>query len=310
MAKPTFLLMGTPELAKEVFEVILQAGYEVKGIVCQPDKPIGRHHQLEKPPTKLLAEQYGIPVYQPTKIRLDPGPLLELDVDYILTLAYGQIVPQVVLDLPKKGAYNLHGSLLPKLRGASPLRYCLIENMQQTGVTLMEMVLAMDAGAMIASATMPIHPEDTYSTLLPRFSKLTQAFILEQLPLLIANQVHKTPQHEADVTYAPLIKKEQEHLPLEASSATFLGWVRALSDEPGGYLLLEHKKLKLFEVDFSPSQEVHPLGTIVSLDKDGLVFQGINGRYTAKSVQLEGKNRQAVAHIANGYRRWIGLRLS
>jgi methionyl-tRNA formyltransferase len=282
----------------------------VIGIVCQPDKPIGRHHQLEKPPTKLLAEQYGIPVFQPSKIRLDPGPLLELDVDYILTLAYGQIVPQSVLDLPKKGAYNLHGSLLPKLRGASPLRYCFVENMTETGVTLMKMVLAMDAGDRLASATLPILPDDTYSTLLKRFTHLTQTFILEQLPLLIEGKLQSIPQNEDEVTFAPLIKKEQEHLPLEASFDTFLGWVRALSDEPGGYLLLEEKKIKLFQVHAKPDANMYPLGTIISIDKHGLIFQGNHVLYTAFEIQIEGKNRQSIQEIANGYRRWVGLKFT
>ncbi len=308
--KPSFLLMGTPELAKDVFEAIIEAGYLVKGIVCQPDKPMGRHHQLEKPPTKILAERYGIPVFQPSKIRLDPGPLLDVEVDYILTLAYGQIVPQVVLDLPKKGAYNLHGSLLPKLRGASPLRYCLVENMKETGVTLMNMVLAMDAGDMLASASLPILNDDTYSTLLHRFTELTKTFILEHLPLLIEGSLTSTPQNEADVTYAPLIKKEQEHLPLDAPHDTFLGWVRALSDEPGGYLLLEGKKIKLFHVSVHALVHSSPLGTIVSLDKEGLVFQGFDALYKVQTVQIEGKNRQSIHDIANGYRRWVGLTFS
>lgn len=304
--KPRFLLMGTPMLAKEVFEVMLQAGYEVVGIVCQPDKITGRDQTLEKPPTKRLAEQYGIPVFQPKKIKEDPGEILSLDIDYILTLAYGQIVPQAVLDLPKYGAYNLHGSLLPLLRGASPLHYALIEGFQETGVTLMKMVLAMDAGDMLAHEIIPIHDNDTYTSLLQRFSKVTQAFILKQLPLLISDQLKPIPQDASKVTFAPLIKKDQEHLDLTLPPQRFLGWVKALSEEPGGYVFLDGKKLKLFDVTVEAQTMLHPLGTILELQPTGLRLQGNGAVYCIKTVQLEGKTRQPVAVIAHGYAHWVG----
>jgi methionyl-tRNA formyltransferase len=183
-------------------------------LVCQPDTEVGRERILTKPPTKLWAEANGIPVFQPEKIRLDHSFLNNLDIDFILTLAYGQIVPQAVLDKPHFGAFNFHGSLLPKYRGASPLRFALIHQEEVTGMSLMKMVLAMDAGPVYAMKRMPILPDDNYSSLLQRFSPLTIQFALQMLPRLFGGELSPVVQSEKDVTFAPMITKEDEHLKL------------------------------------------------------------------------------------------------
>ena len=144
------LFMGTPEISAYVFEKMIEAGYRFVGLVAQPDHPVGRKGIIEKVPTKVVAEKYNIPVFQPEKIRLDYSFMEEIKPDLVITLAYGQIVPQGFLDIPKYGCLNLHGSLLPKYRGASPVQSVLINNEKVTGVTLMEMVKAMDAGRMYA----------------------------------------------------------------------------------------------------------------------------------------------------------------
>ncbi len=306
--RPRWLLMGTPQLAADVFKTFIDEGHHVVGLVCQPDKHIGRDQRVEKPPTKLLAETYGIPVYQPVKIRLDPGEILSLDVDYVLTLAYGQIVPQSVLDVPKYGAYNLHGSLLPVLRGASPLRYCLIENHTVTGVTLMKMILEMDAGDILAQSSFSIEPTMNYTQLLKRFTTVTQAFVQTIIPSLVAGTLTPRAQDSALVTFAPLIKKENEHLPLSSPPSTFLGWVNALSEEPGGYLLLQGKHIKLLEVTFESPHVKDELGTILSVEKDGILFQGREGIYRIHRLHIEGKPKRPLNELAQGYRHWVGQR--
>lgn len=306
--KPRWLLMGTPQLAADVFKTFLDEGHHVIGLVCQPDKKMGRDQRVEKPPTKILAETYGIPVYQPVKIRLDPGEILSLDVDYILTLAYGQIVPQRVLDVPKFGAYNLHGSLLPLLRGASPLRYCLIENHTVTGVTLMKMILDMDAGDMLAQSSFAIEPTMNYTQLVERFTNVTQAFVQSVIPSLVKGTLNPIAQDPKLVTFAPLLKKEQEHLPLSAPASTFLGWVRALSEEPGGYLILQGKHIKLLDVTLEASTVKEPLGTILAVEKDGILFQGSDSVYRIHRLHIEGKPKRPLSELAQGYRHWVGQR--
>lgn len=308
MKQPRWLLMGTPQLAADVFATFLEEGHHVIGVVTQPDKKVGRNQDVQFSPVKQLALKHGLPVFQPERIRLDPGAMLSLDVDYILTLAYGQIVPQSVLDLPRVGAFNLHGSILPALRGASPLRYALIENLSVTGVTLMKMVMAMDAGDMYAQATFPIEPDDNHDTLVKKFTTHTQAFIRKVIPQLVAGTLSPEPQDESAVTFAPLIKKEHEHLPLHAPASTFLGWVRGLAPDPGGYLILDEKHIKLFDVVYEETAMKAQLGTILSVAKDGILFQGQNAIYRIRDLQIEGKPKRALPELVNGYAHWIGKR--
>ena len=159
------IFMGTPQISADVFEAMILDGYNFVGLVCQPDHPVGRKGIIEKAPTKLIAEKYNIPVFQPVKIRDDYSFMNNLKVDLVITLAYGQIVPQGFLDIPPLGCLNLHGSLLPKLRGASPIQTALINNEKVTGVTLMEMVKAMDAGRMYGKKEVVISEDDNSTSL-------------------------------------------------------------------------------------------------------------------------------------------------
>jgi methionyl-tRNA formyltransferase len=303
---PTLLLMGTPQLAADVFEAIIKMGYPVVGIVSQPDSLIGRHKILTPTPTKILAQTYGIPCFQPEKIKLDHAFLSTLNIDYIITLAYGQIVPQVVLDAPKYGAFNLHGSLLPALRGASPIRYSLIQGDSMTGMTLMKMVLAMDAGAMFAQASLPIADDDVYTTLLAKFSSFTTHFVQTFLPKLFAGELKAVEQDERLVTFAPLIKKEHELLNINLPKQAFIGWVKGLADEPGGYVQDGDKKFKIFRAVIENDSLTHPLGTIVDVRKDGIILQLTDGHIRLLDVQIEGRTRLTAQAFYAGYRSYIG----
>jgi methionyl-tRNA formyltransferase len=300
--KVRILFMGTPALARDVFAAIHSDGYHIVGLVCQPDQKVGRDQTLAKPPTKIWAESVGIPVYQPEKIRLNHDFLDGLDIDYILTLAYGQIVPQTVLDKPRVGAFNFHGSLLPKYRGASPIRYALIHQEQETGMTLMKMVLAMDAGPMYALKKMPILPEDNYTTLLQRFSVFTAQFALQTLPKLFRGELSPMPQDEKAVTFAPLIKKEDEHLSLALPLPTFLGWIKALADEPGGYLWVGKQKLKIFHASVVNLTQTSPIGCLIKVDHEAVHLQIQGGVIALHEVQLEGKGKMQGPIFGNGHR--------
>jgi methionyl-tRNA formyltransferase len=308
--KMNLLLMGTPALARDVFQAIHQAGYTIIGLVCQPDSVVGRDKVLSKPPTKIWAESVQIPVFQPEKIRLNHAFLDQLEVDFILTLAYGQIVPQVVLDKPHFGAFNFHGSLLPKYRGASPIRFALIHQEAITGMTLMKMVLAMDAGPVYAMKRMAIQPDDNYTSLLQRFSSLTVQFALQVLPRLFGGELSPVAQVEQDVSFAPMIKKEDEHLNLALPMASFLGWVRGLSDTPGGYLLSGDKKLKILTASKLSETETHPVGTLLKVDHQGVHLQVKGGVIALEQVQAEGKGKMSGQVFGNGHRHLLSTRLT
>jgi methionyl-tRNA formyltransferase len=308
--KMNLLFMGTPELARDVFQAIHQAGYNIIGLVCQPDTEVGRDRVMTKPPTKLWAEANQIPVFQPEKIRLDHNFLNNLDIDFILTLAYGQIVPQAVLDKPHFGAFNFHGSLLPKYRGASPIRYALIHQEEVTGMSLMKMVLAMDAGPVYAMKRMAILPDDNYSSLLQRFSALTIQFALHILPRLFGGELSPVPQIEKDVSFAPMISKEDEHLKLTLPLPQLLGWIRGLADTPGGYLLSDNKKLKILQASFVSSLEGHPVGTLIKVDHQGLHLQVLGGIISLDMIQYEGKGKMSGQVFGNGHRHLLSTRLS
>ena len=183
------LFMGTPGISALVFEAMILDGYHFVGLVAQPDQPVGRKGLIEKVPTKVVAEKYGVPVFQPVKIRDDYSFMNNLKVDLVITLAYGQIVPQGFLDLPKYGCLNLHGSLLPKYRGASPVQTALINNEKVTGVTLMEMVKAMDAGRMYAKKEVVIEEEDNATSLFNKIALAARDLILESVPKYIDGEL-------------------------------------------------------------------------------------------------------------------------
>jgi methionyl-tRNA formyltransferase len=307
LKKIRILLMGTPELARDVFQSIEEQGYLIVGVVCQPDTETGRDKIPTKPPTKIWAESKGIPVFQPEKIRLDHRFLDTLDIDYILTLAYGQIVPQAVLDKPRFGAFNFHGSILPKYRGASPIRFALIHQETVTGMTLMKMVLAMDAGPIYAIKRMPIQLDDNYSTLLQRFSSFTSQFAVQILPRLFTGELSPIQQVESEATFAPMIKKEDEHLRLDLTLAMFLGWVRGLSESPGGYLFVEEKKLKILQVSVVNHTEAFPVGTLTKVDHHGVHLQLKGGVISLDLVQLEGKGKMLGKVFGNGHQHLQGV---
>lgn len=304
------LLMGTPELARDVFQTIHQEGYKIVGLVCQPDTLTGRDKALTKPPTKIWAEANQIPVFQPEKIKEDHQFLNQLDVDFILTLAYGQIVPQIVLDKPRFGAFNFHGSLLPKYRGASPIRYALIHQEKETGMTLMKMVMAMDAGPIYAMKRLPILEDDNYSTLLQRFSTFTSQFAIQVLPRLCRGELSPIAQIEKDVSFAPLIKKEDEHLNLTLPIDQLLGWIKGLADIPGGYFLYQEKKLKVFHAIIVDRSQHHPIGTILKADHEGLYLQANGGVLEFIQVQMEGKGKMLGSVFGNGHQQLKGQKLT
>ncbi len=300
--------MGTPEISAYVLESLLQHGYQVVALISNEDKEVGRKHLLEPTPTKQVALRYGVPVYQPHRIRLDHAWLSTLQPDVIVTFAYGQIVPQEVLDAPKKGCINLHGSLLPKLRGAAPIQRAIIGGEKTTGVTLMQMVQAMDAGLMYDKEEVEIAEDETYSSLQLKIAKAGEKLILRDLFPYLNDELPGTPQNEEEATFADKIKPEHEHLSLCLDAAALVRWIRGLSETPGGYLMLEGKKLKIYQAALVNNLNEAPVGTIVRADKQ-LIFQADGGQIRILSLQLEGKKKMDAASFLNGQRDLVGKAL-
>ena len=304
------VFMGTPEISAYVFEKMIEAGYHFVGLVAQPDHPVGRKGIVEKVPTKVVAEKYDIPVFQPEKIRLDYSFIDEIKPDLVITLAYGQIVPQGFLDKIPMGCLNLHGSLLPKYRGASPVQTALINNEKVTGVTLMEMVKAMDAGRMYAKKEVLIDEDDNATSLFNKIKEAAKELVLEALPRYIAGELKGEEQNESEVTFCSIIKPEQEKLDLSLSAEALVGWIRGLSDEPGAYLYLNNLKLKIYKAKVVDNSITASVGEIIKADKNGLYIQASDGVISLLEVQKEGKKRMDYRSFINGNQNLLGQKLS
>lgn len=291
------IFMGTPSIAAIVFEELIKEGFNFIGLIAQVDKPTGRKHTLTMVPTKVVANKYAIPVYQPLKIRKDYEFVKELQPDLILTMAYGQIVPQGLLDIPKYGCLNLHGSLLPSLRGAAPIQRAIINGNKLTGITLMEMVDKMDAGKMYAKEEVEISSDDNYSSLCLKMANAAIKVVKENLLNYFLGNLEGEVQDESLVTFADKILPNEEKLSLSYSCDEFINYVRGLSDEPGGYILLDNKKLKIYRA----TKINNNVGTIgkITINK-GVYLQLKDGLIRLNEVQLEGKKRMDDKSFSNG----------
>lgn len=303
------IFMGTPDISATVLKAMVEDGYHIIGVVAQPDKPVGRKGELEKVPTKVVAESFNIPVFQPLKIRKDYSFVEELKPDVIVTLAYGQIVPEGLLNIPKYGCLNLHGSLLPKYRGAAPIQYALINGDKVTGMTLMEMVKEMDAGKMYAKKEVVIEENDNATSLFIKMGEAAKELILEKLPEYINGKLVGIEQDESLVSFCPTIKPEQEKLSLTYGVKEMLGWIKGLSDHPGAYLYLEGQKFKIFKAYIYNYEVTNEIGQIVNADKKGLVIQLKDGQLALLEVQKEGKKRMDYKSFLNGNQNLLGKKL-
>ena len=290
--------MGTPLMSAEILESLIKDGLNIIAVIAQEDKPQGRKAILQKVPTKEVAEHYNIPVFQPHRIRTDFDFVKELKPDLILTMAYGQIIPQGLIDIPKYGCLNIHGSLLPKYRGAAPLQRAIINNEVKTGVTLMEMIDKMDAGKMFAFEECEILPEDNYSQLCKKIVECGIRLIRNNLEKYFKGELPGIEQNEKEVTFAEKILPEDEKLDLSKSCQIFINYVRALSDEPGAYFLVNNLKLKVFKAHQVSSIPNPNPGTLKVGKRASICLS--DGEVELDEVQLEGKKRMDGKSFANG----------
>lgn len=294
------LFMGTPEIAAKVLKGLLDDGYDVIGIVCQPDRKVGRKQVITPPPTKIIADAHQIPVYQPEKLRLALDQMLQLEFDTIVTCAYGQIVPEVLLKKARIGALNVHGSLLPKYRGGAPIQWAIRNGDLETGITIMEMIKQMDAGRMYAKASCTIDANDTTSTLFDKLAILGRDLLLQVLPDYLNGQLIGTVQNEEEVTFAYTIKREQERVDWQNSAIRIHNQVRSLLDEPGAYAILKDKEFKIWATMVIDHEVLGMPGTIINTTSKGIDVQTGEGIIRLLEVQLEGKKRLPIKDLING----------
>jgi methionyl-tRNA formyltransferase len=291
--------MGTPEFAVPVFQAVIDLGYDVVGLVSQPDRPVGRKKEILPTPTKKLALENEIPVFQPEHIKDDYETIKTWNPDLIITCAYGQIIPQGLLDLPRFGCINVHASLLPKLRGGAPIHRAIMNDDFETGITIIDMVAKMDAGKMYTQSTLPIVDNDNLESLSDKLSDLGALILSRFLPDYLAGTVEGIEQDEAEVTFGYNIKPEEERIDWNLPSRTVFNHIRALDPQPGAYTTLNGQHLKVYRTQIETHKGNEPAGTILDI-KDGILVKTSDGALKLEEVQLEGKRRMTAQELVNG----------
>ncbi|MDU4961452.1 MAG: methionyl-tRNA formyltransferase [Sporomusaceae bacterium] len=299
------VFMGTPDFAVPSLQALIRAGHEIAAVVTQPDRPRGRGRKLCPSPVKQAALDGNIPVLQPGKVK-DPAFLQDLQrlkPSVIIVVAYGQILPKTILDLPDFGCINLHASLLPHYRGAAPIHWAIIKGEQMTGVTTMHMDVGLDSGDMILKAETAIDPDETTGMLHDRL-KLIGAELLEQtLRLLETGQAPRTPQDHAASTYAPLLTRELERIDWTQPAQAVHNRIRGLCPWPGAYCLHRGKVLKLCRSRLTilpPQTDTRP-GRIHALTAEGVIVETGDGAVELLELQPECRQRMNARDCANGY---------
>lgn len=294
------VFMGTPEFSVPVLKALIEK-YNVRAIITQPDKPIGREGLLHEPPTKKVGKESNILVFQPEKVGTMVEEIKNLNPDMIVTCAYGQIIPNDILNIPPLGCINVHASLLPKLRGGAPIHRAIMEGYSKTGITIMYMNEKMDAGDIISQEEISILDTDTASTLHDKLSLLGAKLLIETLPSIINKTNTRTKQEESLITYAFNIKREDEKINFSKTKREIYNQVRGLNSWPGAYCLFEGKVLKIWECYTTDNYFPDKFdGQITNIYSDGIGVKVSNGEIVLTQIQLEGKTRMKALDFVNG----------
>lgn len=298
------VFMGTPEFAVPSLRAMAELGVSIKAVYTQPDRPKGRGRTLSPPPVKIAAQKLGIPVLQPGKLR-DPQVVAELAgiaPDLVVVVAYGQILPKSVLEIPRFGCINVHASLLPRYRGASPINRALIEGESETGITTMLMDEGLDTGPMLLRKALSVGFEETAGDLQDRLAHLGADALARTLDLLCREALRPEPQNDAESSYAPLLKKKDGLIDWNEPALRIHNRVRGLDPWPGAYSHWRGTPLKLFRTLPVADDRGGEAGLIASVDGEGLrVFCG-DGALLVREVQLPGRKRLSVAEFVRGHR--------
>jgi methionyl-tRNA formyltransferase len=294
------VFMGTPEFACPTLKLLIERGEQVVAVVTQPDRPKGRGQQTLAPPVKSLALEHGIPVLQPVKVR-HPDAIEEiraLKPDLIVVVAFGQILPKALLEIPTCGCINVHASLLPRYRGAAPLNWCIINGETETGVTTMLMDVGLDTGDMLLKSVTPIDPDEDTSSLHNRLSGIGAELLGETIDLAAKGLLAPEKQDDALTCYAPMLKKEDGLIDWSKDAPGIKNLVRGMTPWPGAYTYLEDKLVKVYRVG-SASGSGRP-GEVLTAGRDGIEVACGKGSVLIYELQLEGKKRLPAAEFLAG----------
>ncbi|MBI5974560.1 methionyl-tRNA formyltransferase [Staphylococcus canis] len=295
------IFMGTPDFSTNILEMLIQTE-EVIAVVTQPDRPVGRKRKMTPPPVKVVAEKYDIPVFQPEKLAgsEELKTLLEMNSDLIVTAAFGQLLPESLLNAPVHGAINVHASLLPKYRGGAPIHQAIIDGESETGVTIMYMVKKLDAGDIITQRAIPIEDNDNVGTLHDKLSELGTELLKETLPAILNHTHTRTPQDDTKATFASNIQREDERIDWSQDARTIFNHIRGLSPWPVAYTTMDDKTMKIYAAVIVPNQKGRAGEIIQTTKKQIIVGTGSDDAIGLTEIQLSGKKRMPVANFLSG----------
>lgn len=306
------IFMGTPDFAVPSLRSLIDNHFSLLGAFTQPDKPVGRKQVITSPPVKLLAQEAGIPVYQPGSIRnaKDQFESLFKEADLAVVAAYGKILPEWMLSAPKFGCVNIHSSLLPKYRGAAPINWAIVNGDTVTGVTTMQMDAGLDTGDILLQRSLQIGSDERTPELTGRLAALGAELLIETIEQIASGTAQRIPQDNSIASYAPILKREDGLINWELSATRIRNQMRGFTPFPGCYTVVREQKLEIVEMSAEPAPAVLEAGTITEIGRDYfLVACGEASQARILSVQASGKKAMAVRDYLNGSRLVVGERL-
>ncbi len=296
------IFMGTPEFCVPILESLIN-NCNVIAVVTQPDKQVGRKKEIIFSPIKKLAIKNNIKVLQPIKIREDYEDVISLNPDIIITCAYGQIIPEIILNKPKYGCINVHASLLPKLRGGAPIHKAIMYGYDKTGITIMYMDKGMDTGDMISKEEVVIENNDTAQSLHDKLQKIAVSLLLKTLQDIINGTNKREKQNEDEATYAYNVSRQEEHISFNKSSKEVYNQIRSLNSWPGAYAILDDKNVKIWSSLISDKKYDDVCGKIVNLDKNKMEVVTKDGSILITQLQMPGKRIMDIKDFVNGVKK-------
>lgn len=301
------IFAGTPDFAARHLDALLSSGHKVVGVFTQPDRPAGRGKKLMPSPVKVLGEEHGLPIYQPASLRPQENQQLvaDLNADVMVVVAYGLILPKAVLDMPRLGCVNVHGSLLPRWRGAAPIQRSLWAGDAETGVTIMKMDVGLDTGDMLFKLACPITNEDTSATLYDKLADLGPQGLIETLQQLADNTATPEVQDEALVTYAEKLSKEEAQLDWSLSAAQLERCIRAFNPWPMSWMMIDDQPVKVWKASVIDGDTSEEPGTIIEVSKQGIQVATAKGILNLESLQPAGKKAMSAQDLLNSRREWF-----
>ena len=306
------VFMGTPDFASGTLEALIAAGHEITAVYTQPDKPKGRGKEVQMTPVKMVALEHGIPVYQPRRIReaAEVEILRQIPADIFVVAAFGQILSQEILDMPKFGCVNIHASLLPKYRGAAPIQWAVIDGEEKTGITIQQMNAGIDTGDILYVKEYTLDTKETGASLFDKLMVLGAEAIVEALPLIEAGKITPVPQNEAEATHAAKLTKQLGELDFTKSAVVLERLVRGLNSWPSAYTFFRGKQLKIWEAEVVEAGQITEVpGTVIDVGKQSITIATGDGGLQILELQIEGKKRMACKDFLLGYPVSVGEKL-